>query len=394
MGASQGGNMFQDLFIILKPGTVWLAACLVFLSCPARVLAQSSPADLTDLSLSELMDVDIERQSPRTTSRLTNQHGRWHFRYSYIRKKFNGYRDGTHQVSNEAVLFRPGEVRTKRNFPVLPTEIIQEAHTADVSFDVTNALAVSLVIPYLRQSTDHISIVPGFDKFNISSSGIGDLSLSTSYALWRAERQAVRVSAGMSFPTGSIHERGDTPRAPGNQRLPYTMQLGSGTYDVLGSLHYNGYFQPFPWVGPLSWGGQLFGKIRTGKNSRGYRLGDMLILSTWLQAKPFSWLEPSVKLVTQFWGRIDGQDGALLVPGPFPFPAPVTNPNFFGGTKISILAGVRLSWPTGFLKDSFIARLLRQHSIEIEVGPPIYQSLNGPQPEEDLWLSLSWQWKI
>lgn len=386
--------MFQDLFTILRQGTVWLAVCLVSLSYTSHVLAQSSPADLTDLSLSELMDVDIERQSPRTTYSLTNQYKRWHFRYSYIWKKFNGYRAGTRQVSNEAVLFRPGEVRTSRNFPVLPTEILQEAHTADVSFDVTDALTVSLLLPYLRQSTDHISIVPGYDKFNISSSGIGDLSLSTSYALWRAGRHAVQVSAGLSFPAGSIHERGDTPRAPGNQRLPYTMQLGSGTYDVLSSLQYSGYSQPFQWVGPLSWGGQLFGKIRTGKNSRGYRLGDMLIFSTWLQAKPFSWFEPSVKLVTQFWGRIDGKDGALLVPGPFPFPAPVTNPNFFGGTKVSILAGARLSWPTGFLKDSFIARFLERQSIEIEVGPPIYQSLNGPQPEEDLSLSLSWQWRL
>ena len=370
------------------------------LSSTSHVLAQSSPADLTDLSLSELMNVDIERQSlesPKslnTTYSLTNHHKRWHFRYSYIRKKFDGYRDGTRTLSNEAVLFRPGEARTSKNFPVLPTRIIQEAHTADVSFDLTDTLALSLVVPYIRQSTDHISIVPGFDKFNITSAGIGDLSLTTSYALWRAERHAVRVSAGMSFPTGSIHERGDTPRAPGNQRLPYTMQLGSGTYDVLSSVQYNGYSRPFQWVGPLSWGGHAFGKIRTGKNSRGYRLGDMLILSTWLQAKPFNWFEPSVRLVTQFWGRIDGKDGALLVPGPFPFPAPVTNPNFFGGTKVSFLVGARLSWPTGLLRDTFIARLFRHHSIEIEIGPPIYQSLNGPQPEEDLSLSLSWQWKI
>ena len=373
---------------------MWAILFVFLLSPPPHVLAQSAPVDLTDLSLSELMDVDIERQSPRTPYSLSTQSGRWHFRYSYIWKKFDGYRDGARRLSNETVLFRPGEIRTDKNFPVLPTEIIQEAHTADISFAMTDRLAVSLLVPYLRQSTDHISIVPGFNKFTISSSGIGDVSLTTSYLLWRAEHHSVRVSAGLSFPTGSIHERGDTPRAPGNQRLPYTMQLGSGTYDMLSSLQYTGYARPFQWVGTLSWGGQLFGKIRTGKNSRGYRLGDMLILSAWLRARPFSWFEPSVKLSTQFWGRIDGGDGALRVPDVFPFPAPVTNPNFFGGTKVSIFAGARLSWPAGLLKDTFIARLLSRQSIEIEVGRPVYQFLNGPQPEEDLSVSLSWEWRI
>ena len=35
-----------------------------------------------------------------------------------------------------------------------------------------------------------------------------------------------KVGAGVSLPTGSIDEEGDTPRAPGDQQLPYTMQLG------------------------------------------------------------------------------------------------------------------------------------------------------------------------
>jgi hypothetical protein len=37
----------------------------------------------------------------------------------------------------------------------------------------------------------------------------------------------------MRLPTGSIDEVGDTPRNGSGtlERLPYTMQLGSGTYD-------------------------------------------------------------------------------------------------------------------------------------------------------------------
>jgi hypothetical protein len=32
-------------------------------------------------------------------------------------------------------------------------------------------------LPFVMQSTDHISIVPGYDAFNISSEGIGDMAI-------------------------------------------------------------------------------------------------------------------------------------------------------------------------------------------------------------------------
>ena len=368
----------------------------VWTGFPATVLAQTAPVDLTDMSLSELLSVKVARHTPDSGYTLVKEHGRWHFRYQYVRKEFEGYRDGTRRVSNEAVLWRPGEVRTNKNFPVIPTKIIQEAHVAEITFDASDRISLSLMIPYLRQSTDHISIVPGYDKFAITSSGIGDMSLSASYTLWQAEHHSFRFGGGLSFPSGSVHERGDTPRASGDQRLPYTMQLGSGTYDIIGHMTYVGessQLRHLTWLRALTWGGQIWGKVRTGKNDRNYRLGDRLILKTWLRAQPFNWLAPSVKLTLQFWDHIHGADADLTVPGPFPFPAPVTNPNFFGGTKVNLSGGFRLTWPDGFLAGT-VGDILAKQSIIFEIGLPIYQSLKGPQPEEDWELGLSWYWRF
>ena len=70
-------------------------------------------------------------------------------------------------------------------------------------------------------------------SFTTSTQGPGDLKLSGLYNIMRQNRQSFHLNAGISFPTGSINERDDTP-AGSNVRLPYPMQLGSGTRLDLG----------------------------------------------------------------------------------------------------------------------------------------------------------------
>ena len=91
---------------------------------------------------------------------------------------------------------------------------------------LTTATTVRVQIPFVMQSTDHISIVPGYDAFNISSEGIGDVTVVADTTLSQSLNSLWKAGAGVSIPTGSIDEEGDTPRAPGKQQLPYTMQLG------------------------------------------------------------------------------------------------------------------------------------------------------------------------
>jgi len=74
----------------------------------------------------------------------------------------------------------------------------------------------------------------------IKTSGMGDVSVIGSYHLETSSGGRLQLSLGLSFPTGSIDEEGDTPRAPGNQQLPYSIQLGSGTYDIPASILYSG----------------------------------------------------------------------------------------------------------------------------------------------------------
>ena len=121
-------------------------------------------------------------------------------------------------MTYEGVLFRPGvDARTENNYPVVPTEITQEVHAIRVGYDLSPATTVRVQVPFVMQSTDHISIVPGYDAFNISSEGIGGMAIVADTTLSQSLNSAWKAEAGLCVSTGSIDEDGDTLRAPGSQ---------------------------------------------------------------------------------------------------------------------------------------------------------------------------------
>ena len=180
------------------------------------VWAQTVPTDLLDLSIEELFDANVMSESDRAETE-----NRWHLSYTYAISEYDEYYLGTHSISYDEVLFTPSvDTRTENNYPVVPTEITQEVHAIRVAYDLTEAMTIRAQLPFVMQSTDHISIIPGYDAFNISSEGIGDVALVVDSTVSQSLNSIWKVGAGVSAPTGSIDEGGDTPRAPGNQQLP------------------------------------------------------------------------------------------------------------------------------------------------------------------------------
>ena len=342
---------------------------LLLLLGACAVEAQSVPADLLELSIEELFNAEI-------SERPTNDNGQspaWHLQLIYQNSLFEDYYKGSDRLSVDEVLFVPGtEQRTDDNFPVVPTKIRQEVYAFVMAYDVSDTASLTMALPYVRQSTDHVSVVPGYAAFAIDSDGIGDVSLIGRYRFSNDESGFWQVGAGISLPTGSINQKGDTPRAAGNQQLPYSMQLGSGTFDVPFNINY------LRRATKINWGSELVGKIRLGKNDRDYRLGNFFMVSSWLSLNTLEWVQPSIRVSYKYWDRIHGLDTELLVPGPFPFPAPVTNPRLFGGRQADIALGFK--FPV-FKSGQYV---------EVEFGTPFYQSLNGPQSGEEYHFALTY----
>jgi hypothetical protein len=174
----------------------------------------------------------------------------------------------------------------------------------------------------------------------------------------------------VSAPTGSIDEEGDTPRAPGNQQLPYTMQLGSGTWDFPLFLSFRKYEARW------DWGLDASIAVRTGKNDRDYRLGNKASVGGWVMWNGSSVLKPGVRLDYRWRDDIHGEDASLRVANlAFPYPAPVTNPNAFGGKQLDAEVFLRMPFA-----DKWYA--------EVSYARPLFLDLNGPQSSEKYHLSL------
>ncbi len=102
----------------------------------------------------------------------------------------------------------------------MPTEITQEVHAIRVAYDLTEAMTIRAQLPFVMQSTDHISIIPGYDAFNISSEGIGDVALVVDSTVSQSLNSIWKVGAGVSAPTGSIDEGGRYASSAGQSITP------------------------------------------------------------------------------------------------------------------------------------------------------------------------------
>lgn len=325
----------------------------------SQCLAQSTPSEFAEMSLQELFDqsiYDVENDQTRPSP--------WTLTYQFKSVEFEGYLDGTKSLSFDDVLWSPpGEGRTAKNFPVVPTIIRQKAHVVALGYEFNSRWHGHISLPYIHQETDHISIVSSYETFVLETSGVGDTSVSATYN-WAASDEGIwRLSMGISLPTGSIDEGGDTPRAPGDQQLPYTMQLGSGTYDFPVEFNYTS-------TGAHDFNVGVAANIRTGTNDRDYRLGNNYSLKGRYKIALSPTVQTSAGLSFQYSRPLHGKDESLLVNAPIPYPAGITNPDLYGGKKVSLRFG--LLW-----------QLAKNYHLNLEVGKPIYQNLNGPQPKEE-----------
>lgn len=328
------------------------SAVLLF---PLSGFAQSTPSEFAEMSLQELFALSTQEDLESTDN--------WSWSLRHHMAEFEGYLDGSEKLTLDEVLFSPGsEPRSAKNFPVVPTLIKQRATVLGVNYQWNELWQVSLALPYIQQETDHISVVPGYQQFLIKSHGVGDITLASRYRLHASADKSLYLNLGVSLPVGSIDEQGDTPRAPGEQQLPYTMQLGSGTWDFPLTLTYR-------LTGAQDIRLDATAIIRTGKNDRDYRLGNRFSIKGKYQVPLMDKVKTAFGVELTQTNSIQGGDESLLVPMQFPYPASITNPDMYGGRKV--LASIALTW-----------QFSEQLNLSFEFAKPLYQYLNGPQPRE------------
>lgn len=291
--------------------------------------------------------------------------GEWMFSYRYMHMAMEGNRDGNNRVS-------VADVHTK--YRVAPLKMDMGMHMLGAMYAPSDKVTFMVMVPYLENKMDHQTVMGGF--FTTESKGVGDIKLAAMLPLYDYDGGKMHTTLGVSVPTGSIDERDQTPM--GNAQLPYPMQLGSGTYDLRPSITWAKLNQGW------SWGAQTTATIRTGgKNSNGYRLGNVLDAQTWLAWNPSAAWSFSSRLQWQSWKDIEGQDPAynmgLMVDGNGRQLVPTIDPALRGGQRTDLHVG--LNW-------------LSQggHRLALEYGMPVQQKLDGPQLEVDSVATVGYQY--
>jgi len=279
--------------------------------------------------------------------------------YRYMSMHMDGNRDGTNRISDSEVL---------ADYMVTPTSMNMDMHMFGAMYGVNEKLTVMAMLPYVTKSMKHLTRMGR--QFTTRAEGIGDIKISGLYKITDQARHKLHLNLGVSLPTGSIDERDDTPAAQ-NTKLPYPMQLGSGTYDLMPGITYQGQ------GGNYSWGTQAVATIRTGENDNDYTLGDKIELSAWLQRQWTHAFSTSIRLNAQRWSDIDGAD-------------PDLNPNMIATADPDLRAGKRADLLVGFTYQSRQGSL-KGNRFALEVGKPVYQNLDGPQLETDLIITAGWQ---
>lgn len=345
-------------------GRAALAALLLTL-LPMREVAAESPADdqdpfddLLELDIEELLDVQLGAMAISGIHH-THDAGEWMLGYSYMFMGMAGNRSGTRELTPAEVL---------ESYMVAPTAMDMQMHMGHLMYAPTDWVTLMGMAPYVRKTMDHQ--MRNGNRFSTRSEGLGDVRVTALVSLYRTGAHRAILDAGVSLPTGSIDVEGQTPTGP--VRLPYPMQLGSGTFDLLPGFTYLG--QTMNWA----WGAHTHGTVRVGENHHQYRLGDRFHVTTWAARKMTGWLSSSVRVQGSSWGNVHGADLSLNAAM-----APTADPALRAGKHWELLIGANFFALGGRLRGNRVA---------LEWAIPLYENLAGPQLKIGGRLSVAWEW--
>ncbi len=267
---------------------------------------------------------------------------------------------------------------------IVPTEMNTDMVMVGAMYAPTDWVTLTAMGSYVTKEMSHVTYQGGMGTnqlgtFETSPEGFGDISVGALFPVLKNGdrtskiRHEMTVGALLSIPTGSITETAQilTPmNAEPTVRVPYMMQIGSGTWDIKPSATFKG------WAGKFGYGLQYAGTIRTGANDEGYSFGDVHEGSAWVSYNAKQWISVSARTRVRTTGRVDGIDPMIMGP------VQTANPDYQGGERIDVLGGINLVATHGPLAG---------HRLGLEIGAPIYQNLNGPQMAGDWSLNVGWQ---
>ncbi len=309
----------------------------------------------------------------------THARGEWMLSYRFMLMDMNGNRRGSTPITADAIaetipnrfFGAPGQPPTLR---IVPVSMSMQMHAVGAMYAPLERLTLTAMGRYLEKKMEHITYMGAAGaarrgRFRVNTSGLGDARVGALLNLWEQGAHRIHLNAGLSLPTGANDKTHRILAPNGDQpvmRVPYAMQLGSGTWDLMPGVTYSG--RRTPW----HWGGQYLGTFRTGSD-KGYSLGDRHEFSAWMSRQWVTAASASVRLRYETAGRINGMDPQIRGP------VQTADPDNYGGDVLNLGLGVNLV-------------VLGEHRLAVEAALPLLRNLNGVQMETDWAVTVGWQY--
>ncbi|MEQ9544845.1 MAG: hypothetical protein RIK85_02430 [Marinobacter sp.] len=314
----------------------------------------------------------------------THKAGEWMFSYRFMNMSMKGNKEGNDSISPEEIVTTiknpfSGQPMQPPTLRVVPLEMTTQMHMFGLMYAPSDRVTLMLMANYIEKEMDHLTFQGGagttrLGKFTTKNRGWGDTKVGALIPLLEQGDHRIHLNAGISLPTGSIDEE-DAVLTPMNSRptlrMPYAMQLGSGTYDLEPGVTYNGR------DGLLSWGGQYKAVVRLGENDEDYTLGDKHELTGWGAYRVLPWMSTSLRLTARTEDAIDGNDSRIRAP------IQTANPENYGGDFAEVAVGANLVGQRG---------AIRGQRLGAELSLPVHQDYNGVQMEMDWMFVLAYQY--
>ena len=274
----------------------------------------------------------------------------------HSRTELDGLRTGTSNTS-ASTLLGSGYSRVPTAGSVDRTELRAE-------YGLGNATTLRLTIP-IEARTLRFENGAG-NITHESAQGLADVLLGTGVELSHKDGERAEIELMVSVPTGTIRAREGSSGGPADPLLPYTLQLGGGTYAI------NPGFTWTHWSRRWSFGTSAHASIPLGRNDQGWSRGDELRVNSWVSRRidPFR----SVVIGAEYrqensvQGRDSNMDEAF---------DPSFDPAFTGNKALYLDFGLHM------IAES-------DNRLAFEIGFPVWQETEGPQVEEDYHFSVAW----
>lgn len=193
-----------------------------------------------------------------------HKQGEWMLSYRYMHMDMEGSRDGTTALSPDQIATtipnrffgNPMQPPTLR---VVPTNMEMDMHMIGVMYGFSDRITLMAMGSIISKDMQHTTYQSGMGTnvlggFTTKTNGIGDTALTAIIGLDDGSnpKRQINLNLGLSLPIGSITEQGQILTPMGgtpSPRLPYPMQLGTGTYDFKPALTYQNRKNQWGWGG-------------------------------------------------------------------------------------------------------------------------------------------------